>query len=336
MVEHNKMITVIMPLYNAEKFVEKAIISVIKQTYTNWELIIVDDGSTDKSYTIAQKYISDKVKLFSQTNRGACVSRNKALSLAKGEYIKFLDADDLLTVNCLEIQIEHFKELKENQIPFGNYIFIDEKDNVKYEYVFNLNDELKRDQVKFFFMHWEILISSPLHKKDMLTKIEGFDINLPRGQETDLHFRLALTNVEFVYFNTNTFCYRKHESENRISNQKNKGKIDLLKFYLDRLNKYEKLLSEKYDGLSLFYKKFFFTSKFSISRKYIADKNYIAANKILLEANSYPCKSFSFIIYFYLGKVFGYYTVETILRWKIAFKGNGNFKKNVHNLDKYI
>lgn len=94
-----------MPLYNAEQYVAEAIESVIRQTYTNWELIIVNDGSTDQSLTIAKKFESEKVKIFNQENKGQCAANNFGYQQSSGQYIKFFDADDVLSENMLEAQL---------------------------------------------------------------------------------------------------------------------------------------------------------------------------------------------------------------------------------------
>lgn len=101
----NSLVSVIMPLYNAEKYVGEAIESVINQTYTNWELIVVNDGSTDNSLEVALKYQSESVKVFTQENKGASAARNYGLKEAKGDYIQFLDADDVISANKLEEQL---------------------------------------------------------------------------------------------------------------------------------------------------------------------------------------------------------------------------------------
>ncbi|MGI6469954.1 MAG: glycosyltransferase family 2 protein, partial [Paludibacteraceae bacterium] len=115
--ENNPLISVIMPLYNAALYVEEAIQSVVNQTYTDWELIIVDDGSTDDSLAVVKRYESDKIRVYTQPNSGACVARNKALSLAQGAFVKFLDADDLVAPDCLEKQVAQIQTLAANQIP---------------------------------------------------------------------------------------------------------------------------------------------------------------------------------------------------------------------------
>jgi glycosyltransferase involved in cell wall biosynthesis len=103
--EPTPLVSVIMPLYNAEKHVAEAIQSVIDQTYPCWELIIVNDGSTDNSLAVARQFESDKIKVYSQENRGASAARNYGYSFAKGEYIKFFDCDDILSTNMLEVQV---------------------------------------------------------------------------------------------------------------------------------------------------------------------------------------------------------------------------------------
>ena len=100
------MISIIIPVYNAEKYLVQCIESAIDQTWPNKEIIIVDDGSVDNSLSIARRYACDWIKVFSQPNRGASVARNHGLIEAKGDYIQFLDADDLLSNRKIELQAE--------------------------------------------------------------------------------------------------------------------------------------------------------------------------------------------------------------------------------------
>lgn len=99
------LVSIIMPLYNASTYVAEAIQSIVNQTYQNWELIIVNDGSTDNSLAVAHQYQADKIKVFSQENKGASAARNYGLREATGEYIQFLDADDLLSNTKIEDQL---------------------------------------------------------------------------------------------------------------------------------------------------------------------------------------------------------------------------------------
>ncbi|MFT0331182.1 glycosyltransferase family 2 protein [Bacteroides thetaiotaomicron] len=107
----NQLVSIITPMYNGEKYVSQTIESVLAQTYQNWEMIIVDDGSKDASPQIVKKYsIEDnRIKLVHQQNAGSAAARNNALRRANGRYICFLDADDLLDNSFLEKQLEYLK-----------------------------------------------------------------------------------------------------------------------------------------------------------------------------------------------------------------------------------
>lgn len=99
------LVTVIIPLYNAANYISQCIDSVLAQTWSNIEVIVVDDGSTDHSLQIAGQYKSDKVFIVTQENSGASIARNKGLELARGDYIQFLDADDILSENKIASQM---------------------------------------------------------------------------------------------------------------------------------------------------------------------------------------------------------------------------------------
>lgn len=109
----NELVSIIMPSYNTAKFISKTIESVLEQTYKNWELLIVDDCSTDNTDEIVSKYDDDRIiYLKNKKNSGAAVSRNKALKNAKGKWIAFLDSDDLWYPTKLEEQIKYMKKNK--------------------------------------------------------------------------------------------------------------------------------------------------------------------------------------------------------------------------------
>ena len=105
------MFSVIMPVYNGEKFIDDAVSSVCAQTYDNWELIIVNDGSKDNTADVLKKYeINSQIKIIHKENGGVSVARNTAISASKGEYIVFLDADDVWHKNHLEVMNELITE----------------------------------------------------------------------------------------------------------------------------------------------------------------------------------------------------------------------------------
>lgn len=101
----NPLVSIIIPAYNAEKYIAETIQSALAQTWPHIEIIIVDDGSTDGTLSIAKGFEAANVKICSQCNKGAAAARNYGLSQAKGYYIQFLDADDLLSPNKIESQV---------------------------------------------------------------------------------------------------------------------------------------------------------------------------------------------------------------------------------------
>lgn len=125
------LVSIIIPIYNSEKFLEKTINSVINQTLSNWELLLVDDCSVDDSYKIASEYAKKdkRIKYFNlEKNSGAAVARNYALKKSKGRFIAYLDADDLWKKEKLEKQIDF---MLKNNIVFSctDYEKIDEEGN---------------------------------------------------------------------------------------------------------------------------------------------------------------------------------------------------------------
>jgi glycosyltransferase involved in cell wall biosynthesis len=115
-----KMASVILPVYNCESYIKDAIESILDQTYKNFELIVVDDGSTDNSIKIIERFRASSVKIIRQENSGASVARNSGLKIARGEYFAFLDSDDLWVRNKLEIQMEQIVQPGAPDMIFGH------------------------------------------------------------------------------------------------------------------------------------------------------------------------------------------------------------------------
>lgn len=108
----NELVSIIMPSYNTADYIAESINSVIAQTYSNWELIIVDDCSTDNTDDVVKSYLCDSRIIFlkNEKNSGAAISRNRALRQAKGKWIAFLDSDDLWHPRKLELQINYMRK----------------------------------------------------------------------------------------------------------------------------------------------------------------------------------------------------------------------------------
>ncbi|WOD45056.1 glycosyltransferase family 2 protein [Hwangdonia lutea] len=123
------LVSIITPMYNSEVFISETINSVLCQTYKNWELILIDDCSNDKTLEVVENFIvkNPSIQLIkNSSNKGAAFSRNKGIQTAKGDYIAFLDADDLWKPNKLEIQLA-FMESENCHVCFSSYDLINEK-----------------------------------------------------------------------------------------------------------------------------------------------------------------------------------------------------------------
>lgn len=127
----NNLISIVTPNYNCVHFIAQTIESVLAQTYKNWEMLIVDDCSTDCSYEVALEYAEkdSRIKVIrNEKNCGAAISRNKAIELAQGEFIAFLDSDDLWMPDKLEKQITFMRD-NDCDFSFCEYEHIDEENN---------------------------------------------------------------------------------------------------------------------------------------------------------------------------------------------------------------
>ena len=125
------MISIIVPVYNAELYLDRCINSVLNQTYKEFELILIDDGSTDSSLSICYDYASkdSRIVVLSKKNEGAGLARNEGLKIAKGDYIGFVDSDDYISPDMYR---EMYRKAIENDadIVQCGYLKVDEKDNI--------------------------------------------------------------------------------------------------------------------------------------------------------------------------------------------------------------
>jgi len=110
------LISIILPVYNAEKYIKEAVESVLNQTYQHWELLIINDGSTDNSENLLLNFQDHRIKYFTQENKGVSAARNVGLKKMEGDFFCFLDADDILTPTSLEKRVTHLD--KNNTLDF--------------------------------------------------------------------------------------------------------------------------------------------------------------------------------------------------------------------------
>ena len=125
MILHDDLVSVVIPVYNSEKFLDETISSILNQSYDNLEILVIDDGSTDDSLKILKKY-NDKIKIISQKDQGLAKSLNTALKKISGKWFKWVSPDDVLFPEAIETLVNQTKKLSENYIVYSNWELIDE------------------------------------------------------------------------------------------------------------------------------------------------------------------------------------------------------------------
>ncbi|MBW7881353.1 MAG: glycosyltransferase [Caldilineaceae bacterium] len=216
--EKRKLVSIVIPCHNGEAYIERAICSVLNQTYPAIEVVVIDDGSTDGSLNLIRSF-GAHVRWERGPNRGAPTARNRGLELARGEYIKFLDADDMLLPDCLERQVAQAQALEGGRkaIVYGDAIWVDTHGKPLPGY--GHRPRRSGEDPIAHILENSPLTSCPLHRRDYLLEIGGFDPAIPKGQEQDLHLRLVLAGAEFVHYPGPVYCYREHQAPGRISNR---------------------------------------------------------------------------------------------------------------------
>ena len=190
------LISVIIPCYNVEQYIEECLQSVINQTYQNTEIICIDNNSSDNTWNVLielqKKY--PKLILEKELKKGAPAARNKGLCLAKGDWIQFLDADDLLLEPKIGNQINLLKANPNTTLAFIAAASV--LRNIKGQ-----ETSITRLNPDFFlapFINQSGNTCSNLWSKSMLKSINGWDENLKSSQETDLMLRLILNGAKFI------------------------------------------------------------------------------------------------------------------------------------------
>ena len=171
-------ISIIVPVYNVEKYLEECIDSIIKQTYKNIEIILVDDGSTDNSGKICDRYEKeyDIINVIHKNNGGLCSARNAGLNLSTGKYISFIDSDDYVEEKYIE-NLYNESELYNLDIAYCNYrVFEDNRELSKKEKDYLLTEKeingMDYQSLKFENNDWDCYVWIGLYKRDFLLKNE--------------------------------------------------------------------------------------------------------------------------------------------------------------------
>ncbi len=274
----NILFSIIIPTFNRAGIIGRAIESVLAQTYPYWELIVIDDGSTDNTREIVQKYKDKRIKYFYQENKELNGARNKGVELSLGEYIGFLDDDD----EYMENHLENFKNAIINS---GNKIGIYKsglllKIRDKLIKTENYNNKKHKNPVNYILFGETNLLPLIFHKKIFLNLKFNTDCIL-----FDDHNFLIKAVLEYPFIETNTYTciYIKHPEARTIMYFKEKNKLDNL------LNCVEELFNTKGEEIELSTHKHIkselnSTFYLNFAHKSINYKNYFQSLKYIAKA----------------------------------------------------
>ncbi|MEB3829138.1 glycosyltransferase family 2 protein [Phormidium sp. CCY1219] len=193
--ENLPLVSVIIPVHNGENYLADAIESVLGQNYQPLEILVIDDGSTDKTAEIAKEY-GEKIRYIYQLNAGPAAARNAGIKLANGDILGFLDADDLWSENCLHALVTPLREFPEILIAQG------------------LIQELELSESQFqetSVSYQYINLGSALYRRVVFDKLTGFDATMRYGEDVDFFLRAWENNIPKTVIKTVTLFYRKHE-----------------------------------------------------------------------------------------------------------------------------
>lgn len=262
--------SVIIPLFNKEKFIEATLRSVLEQSFTNFEIIVINDGSTDSSAEIIKKFTDFRIRYFSKENEGVSAARNYGIEKAEGEFIAFLDADDYWYPVFLEKMFQNIKKHPEQKV-FSAAIEIETSKSV-FPAQYSIAKTSDCEIVNYFSGSCKetvICTSCAVFDKSIFDEIGNFDTQIKSGQDTDLWIRIGLVYpVVFSWKILARYVY----DENSLSKNLNhlNSKVDFNKF--KELEKTNPLLKKFLD-----LNRFSMAIKFKLSGNKEAYKNYYAA-----------------------------------------------------------
>lgn len=219
----NPLVTVIIPAYNHEKYVEECIVSVLNQTYVNLQIIIINDGSLDNTVSVIEKIISDKqsnrvIEFYNQENQGVCRTLNRGIELSKGKYIAIIASDDVWELDKLEKQVEFLERNENIGMVFTDTYFIKDLDKSSVRYTdykpeirkYFLNGVQNSNVHKKLIYNCFIPAISVMIKKECLEVVGYFDETL-KSEDYDMWLRFTMLYP--IGFIDEPLAYqRKHDS----------------------------------------------------------------------------------------------------------------------------
>lgn len=267
------MISVVIPLYNKEQSIASTINSVLAQTYKDFEIVVVDDGSTDKSTDVVRAIVDDRIVFISQDNQGVSAARNTGIIAAKGEYVAFLDGDDLWHPEYLETLVRLISDYPNATLYGIGYAKINDN-----KIPINVQPTSMRGEIE---TPWENYVgywtgSSSSSSRELLLKAGMFDTRMTHGEDIDMWWRLLLMGNGAC--DNRILAYYRQDAENRAMNRL----IPLEKHIPYYIDKYSKAREE-----NISFRRYFDREMIYRLYPYLFDKRYKEQAKLLAKKLDY-------------------------------------------------
>lgn len=229
----NNLVSIVIPIYNVEEFLEKCLNSIKKQSYNNFEAILIDDGSKDKSKTICQKFTEqdDRFKYIYQKNAGVSTARNNGIQNATGEFITFVDGDDYLDKNHIEEMVNGLK--KSDLVISGRKNIIG--NIVEESFTADSTLTLTQKELVDYILKKGLVYSFPWNKMYKMQILKenyiDFDHNLDYGEDLvfNMQYALLIQKSTLITGSTYNYVYRKDSVSNQLNERSLKKRVtDLL------------------------------------------------------------------------------------------------------------
>ncbi len=229
MMDNQSLVSIMMPAYNAELFIQSAIESIISQTYNNWELIIINDGSTDQTENIIKNFEDSRIQYYHQENKGEAAARNLALSKTKGEYVAFLDSDDKYLPDFLEKTVAFLSQNPEKDAVFTDGWFINTQDQVLEPLSSQRRGPFGDDLFEPLVRASDVFgppICTLVRRNSIESNNIQFDSNIIIGPDWDFFTQLSAF-IKWGYLNHKAVHYRVHESNITVTTGSEKRRASL-------------------------------------------------------------------------------------------------------------
>lgn len=239
LISQTPLVSIIMPTYNCSQHIEKSINSVINQNFKNWELLIINDGSTDSTLKICDKYIKkdSRIRIFSQNNQGVSAARNKGITESLGKYISFLDSDDNYHEKFISSLLEAITQNNGYDIAYCGLNYYSNQKFTHSSIKFHKTENIIKDYLgllivqEHIFSICSILINSNFLKQSKIT----FTIGSKNGEDTSFLVKI-FSNAKVNYVPDNLFNYMTGREDSATNRNLSIAIISILESYKDAYN----------------------------------------------------------------------------------------------------